>query len=389
MALGFTSIAAALDDTNGTSYSTTSENFVTGRVYYIGVMSYDAGSAQERPGVAGPSGLTWAFEDEATTGTNHIAVFRAIPGSDVSGTVTISYTNQQEGIIFDIVEVTGANTSTPTVQTISDWDSSGTSLLLTLSAFASANNHALGFMTHVANETVTHGSGFTELSDVAGFMQPPSTAGRNLQSQHKANDTTVDWSWATSGGSGGVALEIAEATATDHDVTHVAPTVTIAAGAHAASATGDYAVTHDSPVVAIAAGTHAADYEPFTAPTSGGRPGLRSGGLLRLLVSSDRIGDGRISGAGSIRGRSSSRLVLMLRRFDGGGDDLRGGGVLRKGADAPAGTAEFTISGSGRLRMAGKPTRIDTVRISGAGSIDGGGGDVDTAPATKVGGWRG
>ena len=119
-----------------------------------------------------------------------------------------------------------------------------------------------------------------------------------------------------------------------------------------------------------------------------GRPGLRSGALLRLSDTTTRSGILRISGGGSIRFASvTSRSTFALRRGLGG-SKLQGGATLRRPQDTTTLRGILRISGDGQVRFTGRTAQRGILRISGNGTIRMSGGSRSSVPATSVGSWR-
>lgn len=203
-------------------YTTASLTPVANRLYMLSVHGrISTGSVQPVCSSVTGAGLTWVqanFSDTDTSGTDRQSVytFRAM-GTGSAGALTITFSGQtlQRACWsldeFDGCDTSGTNGSGAIVQTAktNDAGSGSTSVTVTLAAFADAvNNAAYGVFGHQVQEAITHGSGFTELSDQAplGVLA--------LQTEWRlGQDTSVDASWATGARSSGHAFELKAAAA--------------------------------------------------------------------------------------------------------------------------------------------------------------------------------
>jgi hypothetical protein len=215
MALSFTSLTHDSSTTDGTTFNTASITPGANRL----ILALDQQRQQTGTGAQSTvtgCGLTWVQVGTVISGTTRrINISRALGASPSTGALTFTYANSQEWSMWQVIEVDGVDTSGTNGSgaivgsAVTDAQNSITSLTLTLPAFASANNAALGFFVHTTSQVKTPGSGFTELVDFTLV----DTAGNGFQSEYKLNSTTVDASWATSSTCLGIALEIAAAAA--------------------------------------------------------------------------------------------------------------------------------------------------------------------------------
>lgn len=157
------------------------------------------------------NGLTWVQVATANSSENRSTLFRAMGSSPSSGAVTIANVDSQDldEVGWSIVEFAsadrgGAEGSTAIFQVGSTGDVTGTSLTITLSAFADAANATFGGTWNPmgSGESITEGSGFTEVGEAQ-------TGDGSIQSQFRSdNDTTVDWTYSTGGSGSAIAVEI-------------------------------------------------------------------------------------------------------------------------------------------------------------------------------------
>ena len=166
------------------------------------------------------NGLTWVLVDSiyyVTSGASRRKqfVFRAMGASPSTGAITINF-GETTTILWSVDQATGAdvsgtNGSGAIVQSATNKDeASSTSLTVTLSAFGNTGNATFGSF-GASNQTlgISPGDGFSELSENAG------TFSTKQEVEWKAtNDTSVDISYSSQTGVGGVAIEIKAAAST-------------------------------------------------------------------------------------------------------------------------------------------------------------------------------
>lgn len=154
-------------------------------------------------------GLTWAFVAGITLSTtNRIEVWRAqssAPGAGAAVTITMSGSVRGFAIIDEFAgckDDSANNGAGCIVQSPTKSAGSGTSLTITLSALANANNASWSAIGHAAAEGTTPEGGYTELGDI--FASATGT-----ETQYKVpGETTPTPTWATSSGNLGVAIEV-------------------------------------------------------------------------------------------------------------------------------------------------------------------------------------
>lgn len=127
-----------------------------------------------------------------------------------TGTITFTYSGGSNPVrqAWIVDEITGQDTTTPVPESATN-EGTGTTLTVNLASIASGNK-AYGVVNNGAGTGITAGSGETEIFEVS------STGTSNVLLQTEYGTTTgVDWSTLiTTLASVGIAIEIAEATAT-------------------------------------------------------------------------------------------------------------------------------------------------------------------------------
>lgn len=212
MAISIASKTRGSSTTDGTSFATASVTPAANALMLLAIAPVQ-GSGSTTPTVTG-NGLTWVSIDGGEYGGSgsgrQVHLFRALGASPSAGAITMDFgATTQIAIAWALSECTGMDTSGTNgsgaiVQSGKQVpSSSGTGLVVTLSAFASASNAAFGMFSHGTNEGHTPGSGFAELDDVGA-----ATPEIRLQTEWQINDNTVDSTWATSDTRGAIAVEI-------------------------------------------------------------------------------------------------------------------------------------------------------------------------------------
>ena len=156
------------------------------------------------------NGLTWvqiANINWAPAAAITLYLFRSMGASPSTGAITISFgaaVVHGVWIVDEIasVDTTGTNGSGAVVQSATN-SADAASLTVTLAAFGSADNGTYGTFAQGGSQTITPGTGFTELAEIA----PANGLAMNTEWRND-NDTTVDASWAVGTLCGGIAIEI-------------------------------------------------------------------------------------------------------------------------------------------------------------------------------------
>jgi hypothetical protein len=223
MAIGQASLTSGNSATDSNSYasasiSPTSNNLILLAVWGEAVTENNNGY----PSSVSGNGLTWVKINDAFGDTfSDCSVWRALGASPSSGAVTMTFANDQTGILWQLsefsnVDTSGTNGSGAIVQTARTQGGSAAAMSVTLAAFGSANNATFGAFGayHAGGDDYTHtpGSGFTEIYD---DQLNPDDWKDTLMTQWRAdNDTTVDATLSSAPDAyGAIAIEIKEAVA--------------------------------------------------------------------------------------------------------------------------------------------------------------------------------
>ena len=211
MAVTATQLTSGGSDTNTESYTTASISPSGNKLIIVAVYTRrTAGSTA--PTLTG-NGLTYVnfvSETESTGTILRMTLYRAMGASPSAGAITIDFgadtMEHCEWIVteFDNVDTGGTNGSAAIVQSLGGRDEgTNTGLTITLAAFGDASNAAYGAVR--AGNAITPGTDFIELAEVTAATEAP-----NVQAEWKdVADTTVDWSWASTGSFAiGAAIEI-------------------------------------------------------------------------------------------------------------------------------------------------------------------------------------
>jgi hypothetical protein len=204
-----TADAGAFNDVTTASISPTSNNLVLLAI----ALRNAIGTEPTTPTVSG-NGLTWVLEesiyyDTAPTSVRKLFVFRAMGSSPSSGTVVITFGEEESAYAYCIdqfsgVDTSGTNGSGAIVQSVPAKDETPpTSLTVTLSAFSNANNATYGAFAESNGYVQSAGSGFTELASPEASVQIGA-----LTEWKSGEDTSVDYSITSASGVGGIAIEI-------------------------------------------------------------------------------------------------------------------------------------------------------------------------------------
>lgn len=196
MAVVATNLTSGNSASTANSYNTSSITPTAKYLQLLSVYHRNDASSVATPSISG-CGLTWTQVVTVTdSGTEQrCTIFRATGESPTAGIVTISFGGQNQTQCswsineFSNVDVSGTNASNAIVQSSSVIDESGSTSgkTITLSAFGTIKNAAFGCVR--TGNTVTPGSGFTELSET--------TTSTKFQTEWAINDNTVDWTWST------------------------------------------------------------------------------------------------------------------------------------------------------------------------------------------------
>jgi hypothetical protein len=197
-----------VDRSNGPGYTTASVTPTANRLTAIAICCSHATAAEVPSSVTG-CGLTWTQMSPNGTqtyaaGNRRVTWFYAFGASPSAGAITINFATTHTGCTWAVFDFPGARLSTAPVQGAVGTAAS-TTVTATLAALESSKSaviYALGRVLNEVSAPPAAGS-WTELSDRAG-TSPPSA----METAWAINDVDANPTWATSGGSAIVLLEI-------------------------------------------------------------------------------------------------------------------------------------------------------------------------------------
>jgi hypothetical protein len=210
MAITASNLTNSSTTTDDNSYDTASITPSANKLILVSVLSRASSGNTDKPTLSG-NGLTYVevVSYVVSDNSNRVTIFRAMGSSPTTGAITIDFDGQTQIYChwsvneFTGTDTSGTNGSGAIVQSAGNTNSStNTGLTVTLSSFESDTNAVYGSVR--AGKAITAGSGFTALSET--------TVDSRFQTQWKdSEDTTVDWSWSSSGAyTVGCAVEIKE-----------------------------------------------------------------------------------------------------------------------------------------------------------------------------------
>lgn len=112
--ISFAALTDGASTSDQTVYTTASITPAANKLIllFLGIGDAAAGGADEAPSSVTGNGLTWVqvgFDQRGTSNYGN-AVYRAMGASPTTGAVSVTFTNAQDGLIWHVVEVTGADT---------------------------------------------------------------------------------------------------------------------------------------------------------------------------------------------------------------------------------------------------------------------------------------
>jgi hypothetical protein len=207
-----TNLITAASDTDATSYTTASITPVSGRLVLAWVSNEVTAGTPDIPALAG-NGLNYVQVATVAVGQTRQTLFRALGLGSAPGTVLIDFGGAtQIGASWSFVSFSGVNPggtdgSAAVVQAVTN-SGTGTSLTVTLAAFAAVGNATAAGFRHALAENATAGTGFAIVGQANG-----AAPARNHATEFRAtNDTSVDATWTTSAANLGIAVELSAGT---------------------------------------------------------------------------------------------------------------------------------------------------------------------------------
>lgn len=208
MALSFTKLASAYNNSDASSYATASHSVTEDRPVIVFVVAVDSAEPPQ-PTISG-HGTTWEVAADRSNGSSRrVTAFVGVPPADSTDTIDIDFGGSgQTGCGWSVIDCTDADAADAVVQAVTNSAFDSATFAVTLAAGASANNRTLGYAMLNSNSAITDGDAFTTLSTHNG-----SSPNNSQLAQHSTStfETTCDWSGATGQTWIGIALEIAEA----------------------------------------------------------------------------------------------------------------------------------------------------------------------------------
>jgi len=212
-----------------------------------------------------PVGIgTWVAQTSQVDGVTAMFTFKCqLSGTPSPATITINVDAAALGCARSIVQIKGHDVAAPIVQAVVGGGpgdiSAVTNASIGLAAAGGANNRALSFWMHRAQEVTTPATSWTELAD---DNDTTPSRGHETQWRSDAFDTSPAASWATSSRWQGVAFEIrAAGIAAVPD----APIQFVAIGARSAGGTTTVAPSYPSGVAAEVLAVAGRSEKPETA----------------------------------------------------------------------------------------------------------------------------
>ncbi len=204
--------------TDATSYAFPSITASNNLLYVVFVNSA-IGSGGTAPAATSVGGAGLAFTEigapgllySGGAGVRRLQAWRALVGSGATtGSITISLNGTSIGldaVLLEIggVDTSGTNGSGAIAQSATAQVTNGTSLGVTLGAFASPDNRPVAFFSHRLDEATNSEPSYLELDE--GIHRAPLT-GTTCEWNAVTAETTPSASWATAVDAGGFALEI-------------------------------------------------------------------------------------------------------------------------------------------------------------------------------------
>jgi hypothetical protein len=271
--ISITHLADGSDDGVANPLTTPAYAFKNNTLYLVSISARIASGTLQTTGLTG-GGLTWVKVAEVPSGGGSVALslWRAfVTSGATTGALTITLNSPATSMKWSVDEVTGVDTSGTNgsgaiVQSTTDSLGSGTQTAGALAAFADpTNNAAFSVLQKVSLETanVDATPGWTKLGENFTTVSP-------AQSIHSAwktgQDTSIVWTWATSGvyRDINVELKVGAPVGIAWTVTHVAPATSFIGGTHALIKSR--VISHAAPAISFIGGVHSAQKTSGSVP---------------------------------------------------------------------------------------------------------------------------
>lgn len=215
MAVTATHLTTGGSAVDNTSFATASITPSSNKLVLVGLRYRRAvGTPPTTPSLSGNS-MTWVEVATITSSgaTQKVSIFRSMALAPTTGAITMSFSETQDNCLWSVAEFTNASTNgtfgSGAIRQSASNEVSGTNtgITVTLAAFANTLNATYGVVGTGPNIAITEGSGFSELGEAAAAAEG------SIESEFKGtNDTSVDWTWASTAITGlAIAVEINEA----------------------------------------------------------------------------------------------------------------------------------------------------------------------------------
>lgn len=245
MAIAATVLDSGISTTDGTSFATASISPAANSLLLV--FGASSGSTLAPTITASGLSLSWTTQKDqpfgsSTTDVRRLAAFTAqCGGAPGSGAITLSMDATSTHAAWLVIEITGHDTSAPIPQAVSGKDdsTSATSLPLTLAAPVDANSRAFSWWGSRSGAAGSPQTNWTELYDMVTSSPSMSHEG---QWRSDAFDTAADVTFPAQR-IGGIALEVAVATAGGTPAEVFAVLATATAAALEPTVSGETAVT--------------------------------------------------------------------------------------------------------------------------------------------------
>ncbi|NIN68907.1 MAG: hypothetical protein GTO63_30310 [Anaerolineae bacterium] len=210
MAVSLSVLDSGSDSRDRTAYDTASFTPESGKSYLLAFSSKGNRTVSSivHDGLTSITQIQRADSSAGHPQNQRLWLYRLSFSSATNDTITVTFDGTALSFEWSLIEVSGAVSGNFIVQSDKDGATSGTALLVTLGAFASADNATFGAFAARLGYPFSPGTGFTELTNVNGQSTNQTTEWRS------DNDTTVDATANASDHWSGIAVEIeAEAAA--------------------------------------------------------------------------------------------------------------------------------------------------------------------------------
>jgi hypothetical protein len=220
MAIAFSNLTEGGSTTDGTTFVTgTNLSFLANQLY-LAAIANNGPSTVAAATLTSEAGITWVQISTITfntiaSATERVSIFRAMPTSNISSTITVTYGATETNCLWNIAtatgtDTTGTNGSGAVVQSSNSRSDGAVTYQTTLAAFGDAVNNACYFMcAQNSGDPITLKTGHVSLGN-----QNFSTPSTRLRSSWTLGQDLTPNATGNSHPYGAVAVEIKVASAT-------------------------------------------------------------------------------------------------------------------------------------------------------------------------------